>query len=278
MELRDVVHPSLGLSPFEVGLARDAGGEILVAMGDPSLPENTTYLETLGPDREGVRIVPPRAEDVDERLILGRVGGLWGAPVAGVWGRGNGATTLLWQLAKRFAGKGWKVGVLDADVRHLDLLPHLGLTDPPTAFGRLVLPRLKDGIRLLSLASFTPGVTTLPFRGEALEKLARTYRSDGLWGGPDLLLVDLPDLPDELPRLCRTLRISAVVRLTGPFEDPLEIGAVPVVVALPSPSERGIPYDASLESTGRASGPYERALERLAASLLSNVPKATGRP
>lgn len=279
MDIRDVKHLGLGVSPFDVGLALEHEGEVQVMLGPHPLPETERYLEELrSVAAVPVRLLPPDPDRVDEELILGRAGSLGTPLAAGVWGRGNGATTFLVHLAQALGAAGRKVALLDADVRHLDLLERLRLTDPPLVVGRLIVPRATDRARCLSVGAFAPGRRALPFRGDALRKLMETYRDDGVWGRPDVLLVDLPDLPDELPMLADVLGIAYLIRLLGPLEAPEDLAGVPVTVSLRSPSLEGIPKDGGLASGGLPGEEYLQAVRGVADILLSKVPKTTGTP
>lgn len=279
MDYRALVHPGLSVSPFDVGLARQDGERLLFVWPEDRLPETVSYQEELR-QLSGMTVAldtPPRGEPFIHAMRE-RIGGVGSARVIGMLGRGNGATTFTIHLARALAGSGLKVALLDADLRHLGLFPALQISGAPAVFNQLIVPRFGSGLRAVSLGAFTPDVHSLPFRGPALDRLLETYRLDVLWGRPDVLLVDLPDLPDVLVPLVEGLGVSEVVRLLGPLEEeadlPLE---VPVSLFLRSPGEK-LPEDVGLKTGGRAGTAYLAGVQEAAAALFSKGPPTKGSP
>lgn len=210
---------------------------------------------------------PPAPAALGERLRELR-GGVR-CPVIGIWGRGTGATTLAWQLARHWQEAGRRAGVLDLNVRCPGLFQVAGLSGRPATLGRAIVPRAKDGVRLLSLAAFLPGERPLVARGPDLERMCTTFRDDALWAGLDVLLVDLPDLPEVAAMQSALFSVAQTVRLLGPVE-----------VAGAGAAERGqvvlrlgadLPLDGQLAMGHPPGVAYRQALDSLGMRLSQSL-------
>src|ERR671939_1437291 len=105
---------------------------------------------------------------------------------------GVGKSTLTANLATAFARLGQRTGILDADV-YGHSIPHLlGIRQKPVAVDRMIVPPVKDGLKLMSIGFFLDGNEPVMWRGPMLHRALEQFLSDVHWGELDTLLVDMP--------------------------------------------------------------------------------------
>ena len=105
---------------------------------------------------------------------------------------GVGKSSLTVNLAAAFAQLGKTVGVLDADV-YGHSIPHLlGISQKPVAVDRMIVPPVKDGLKLMSIGFFLEENSPVMWRGPMLHRALEQFLSDVHWGELDLLVVDMP--------------------------------------------------------------------------------------
>jgi ATP-binding protein involved in chromosome partitioning len=105
---------------------------------------------------------------------------------------GVGKSSLTANLAVAFSRLGHEVGVLDADV-YGHSIPHiLGIHQKPVAVDQMIVPPVKDGLKLMSIGFFLDGNEPVMWRGPMLHRALEQFLTDVHWGEIDLLLVDMP--------------------------------------------------------------------------------------
>jgi ATP-binding protein involved in chromosome partitioning len=105
---------------------------------------------------------------------------------------GVGKSTLTANLATAFARLGQRTGILDADV-YGHSIPHLlGIRQKPVAVDRMIVPPVKDGLKLMSIGFFLDGNEPVMWRGPMLHRALEQFLSDVHWGELDTLVVDMP--------------------------------------------------------------------------------------
>src|SRR5256714_3902601 len=105
---------------------------------------------------------------------------------------GVGKSTLSANLAVAFARLGQRTGILDADV-YGHSIPHLlGIRQKPVAVDRMIVPPVKDGLKLMSIGFFLDGNEPVMWRGPMLHRALEQFLSDVHWGELDTLVVDMP--------------------------------------------------------------------------------------
>jgi len=143
--------------------------------------------------------------------------------VAVISGKGGvGKSTVTVNLAAAFAQKGFRVGVLDADIHGPSVPRLLGLegqrvkTGPPGAFpvdGPF-------GLKVMSIDFFLPEEAPTIWRGPLKMRAIRQFLSDIVWGELDFLFIDLPpgtgDEPLSIAQLLPDL--DGVVIVTMPSQ------------------------------------------------------------
>ena len=127
------------------------------------------------------------------------------AVTSGKGGVGKSSTTV--NLAVTLAQRGFKVGVLDADIYGHSIPPMLGSTQSPTKVDDMMMPPEAHGVKCISIAQFTAGNAPVVWRGPMLHRALQQFLTDVYWGDLDFLLLDLPpgtgdialSIPSRLP-------------------------------------------------------------------------------
>jgi ATP-binding protein involved in chromosome partitioning len=106
---------------------------------------------------------------------------------------GVGKSSLAANLAVALAQSGHSVGVLDADI-YGHSIPHvLGIRQRPVAVDDLIVPPVKDGLKLMSIGFFLETSNEpVMWRGPMLHRALEQFLTDVHWGEIDVLVVDMP--------------------------------------------------------------------------------------
>ena len=106
---------------------------------------------------------------------------------------GVGKSTLAANLAVALAGRGQKVGLLDADVYGPSQPRMLGVSGRPSSpDGNIILPLRNHGVTVMSLGLMVEEDEALVWRGPMLMGALQQMLGQVQWGKLDVLLVDLP--------------------------------------------------------------------------------------
>jgi ATP-binding protein involved in chromosome partitioning len=105
---------------------------------------------------------------------------------------GVGKSSLAANLAVALSRLGHAVGVLDADI-YGHSIPHiLGIRQRPVAVDDLIVPPVKDDLKLMSIGFFLDGNEPVMWRGPMLHRALEQFLTDVHWGEIDTLVVDMP--------------------------------------------------------------------------------------
>src|SRR5258706_5273354 len=105
---------------------------------------------------------------------------------------GVGKSSLTANLAVAFSQMGKRVGILDADI-YGHSIPHiLGIHQKPVAVDQMIIPPVKDGLKLMSIGFFLDGNEPVMWRGPMLHRALEQFLTDVHWGELDVLVVDMP--------------------------------------------------------------------------------------
>jgi len=105
---------------------------------------------------------------------------------------GVGKSSVTANLAVAFAQLGQRVGILDADV-YGHSIPHIfGISQRPVLVDRMMIPPVKDGLKLMSIGFFLDDNQPVMWRGPMLHRALEQFLQDVHWGELDTLLVDMP--------------------------------------------------------------------------------------
>ncbi|HEV7134872.1 MAG TPA: Mrp/NBP35 family ATP-binding protein [Gaiellaceae bacterium] len=105
---------------------------------------------------------------------------------------GVGKSSLTANLAVAFAQSGKRVGILDADI-YGHSIPHiLGIHQKPVAVDEMIVPPVKDTLKLMSIGFFLDDNEPVMWRGPMLHRALEQFLTDVHWGELDVLVVDMP--------------------------------------------------------------------------------------
>src|SRR5436853_1998222 len=105
---------------------------------------------------------------------------------------GVGKSSIAANLAVALSELGHSVGVLDADI-YGHSIPHvLGIRQRPIAVDELIVPPVKDDLKLMSIGFFLDGNEPVMWRRPMLHRALEQFLTDVHWGEIDVLVVDMP--------------------------------------------------------------------------------------
>ena len=105
---------------------------------------------------------------------------------------GVGKSSLTVNLAAAFSALGHRVGVLDADVYGHSIPNMLGVAQKPVVVDKMIVPPVKDDLKLMSIGFFLDDNAPVMWRGPMLHRALEQFLSDVHWGELDTLVVDMP--------------------------------------------------------------------------------------
>ena len=139
--------------------------------------------------------------------------------VSGKGGVGKSMVTA--SLANLLAAKGYRVGILDADITGPSIPKMYGLTGPAQASDEGILPELADNdIKVMSLNLLMPDPEqAVIWRGPVIANMVKQFWSDVIWGELDYLLVDMPPGTGDVPlTVFQSLPVDGIMVVTSPQE------------------------------------------------------------
>ncbi len=105
---------------------------------------------------------------------------------------GVGKSTTSVNLALALNRQGLKAGILDADIYGPSMPRLLGITDRPTANGRVLDPLESFGIKVMSMGFLVEEETPMIWRGPMVISALTQMLREVAWGDLDVLVVDMP--------------------------------------------------------------------------------------
>jgi ATP-binding protein involved in chromosome partitioning len=105
---------------------------------------------------------------------------------------GVGKSTTAVNLALGLSAQGKKVGILDADIYGPSMPRLLGISDKPTAEGRVLKPLEAYGIKVMSMGFLVEEDAPMIWRGPMVISALTQMLREVAWGELDVLVVDMP--------------------------------------------------------------------------------------
>lgn len=137
---------------------------------------------------------------------------------------GVGKSTVAANLAVALSAKGYRVGLLDADLFGPSQPKMFGVEGKPIYIenidGRdLIVPVEKFGVKMLSIGFMVDKDKAVLWRGSMASNALRQLITDANWGELDYFLIDMPPGTSDIHlTLVQTLPITGVVVVTTPQE------------------------------------------------------------
>jgi len=230
-----VIDPELKKSLLELGMIRDIQVEkglvrLTLALTTSKCPKKDAMVEEIRrvvgdlPGVSGVEIkLTTLSKEELEQLFpkhplvgLGRVRHV----VAVASGKGGvGKTTIAVNVALALAGKGQRVGLLDADVYGPSVPVMLALSDSPEWENQMMIPVEKFGLKIMSLGMITEKGQPVVWRGPLVAKAINQLLGQVMWGELDYLVVDLPPgTGDPSITIAQSIPNATVLMVTTPQE------------------------------------------------------------
>jgi ATP-binding protein involved in chromosome partitioning len=130
---------------------------------------------------------------------------------------GVGKSSITANLAVAFRQLGRRVGILDADI-YGHSIPHiLGIHQKPVAVDQMIVPPVKDELKLMSIGFFLDDNEPVMWRGPMLHRALEQFLTDVHWGEIDTLVVDMPPGTGDISiSLGQLLPRAEVVVVTTP--------------------------------------------------------------
>jgi ATP-binding protein involved in chromosome partitioning len=185
---------------------------------------------------------------------------------------GVGKSTLTANLAAAFSRLGERTGILDADV-YGHSIPHiLGIHQKPVVVDRMIVPPVKDELKLMSIGFFLDDNQPIMWRGPMLHRALEQFLSDVHWGELDVLVVDMPPgTGDVAISLGQLLPRAEAIVVTTPQPAAQEVASRAGVMAQKT-SMRLIGVVENMSGDVFGSGGGRRLADELGVELLGSVP------
>ena len=141
------------------------------------------------------------------------------AVVSGKGGVGKSIVTSM--LAVALSKKGYKVGILDADITGPSIPKSFGVTAPVEGDENgLYPPQSEGGIRIMSLNLMLQDETSpVIWRGPVIAGTVKQFYTDVVWGDLDYLLIDCPPGTGDVPlTIFQSIKLDGIVIVSSPQE------------------------------------------------------------
>lgn len=137
--------------------------------------------------------------------------------VSGKGGVGKSFVTA--SLANQMAQKGFRVGILDADITGPSIPKMYGLHGPAQADDQGIYPMIAENdIKVMSVNLLLPQEDEpVIWRGPILANMVKQFWTDVIWGGLDYLFVDMPPGTGDVPlTVFQSLPVEGIVIVSSP--------------------------------------------------------------
>ena len=132
---------------------------------------------------------------------------------------GVGKSFVTGSLANAMAAKGYKVGILDADITGPSIPKMYGLTGAAQADDNGIYPmETANGIKVMSINLLLPTEDTpVIWRGPVLANMVKQFWTDVIWDQIDYLFVDMPPGTGDVPlTVFQSLPVDGIVIVSSP--------------------------------------------------------------
>lgn len=134
---------------------------------------------------------------------------------------GVGKSFVTGSLANLMASKGYKVGIMDADITGPSIPKMYGIKGNAQGSDNGIYPMpTANGIEVMSVNLLLPDEETpVIWRGPVLANMVKQFWSDVIWGELDYLFVDMPPGTGDVPlTVFQSLPVDGIIIVTSPQE------------------------------------------------------------
>ena len=134
---------------------------------------------------------------------------------------GVGKSFVTGSLANAMAAKGYKVGILDADITGPSIPKMYGLTGAAQADDNGIYPmETANGIKVMSINLLLPTEDTpVIWRGPVIAGAVKQFWTETLWKDVDYMFVDMPPGTGDVPlTVFQSLPVDGIIIVTSPQE------------------------------------------------------------
>jgi Mrp family chromosome partitioning ATPase len=240
--LERVLHPEItGRNLVELGMIpeiRVSGDHIYVNLALPSLGApirqqlvdeinqavkgiaDGYHVDVTVTEMEGDQKAAFQSTVKDEFIIASGPGVKIKKVLAVMSGKGGvGKSTIASLLASTLSQRGFRVGVLDADITGPSIPKLFGANQSPLSGPEGILPvESSGGIKLMSINLLLTGDDQpVVWRGPLIGRAIQQFWSDIAWGNLDMLIVDLPPgTSDASLTVMQSLPLDGIILVTSP--------------------------------------------------------------
>ena len=132
---------------------------------------------------------------------------------------GVGKSSVTANLAVAMAKKGYRVGIMDADITGPSIPKAFGLNTRAVSDGESILPELTlGGIKVMSLNLLLENpADPVVWRGSLVGGVVKQFWSDANWGELDYLFIDMPPGTGDVPlTVYQSIPVDGIVVVTSP--------------------------------------------------------------
>ena len=132
---------------------------------------------------------------------------------------GVGKSFVTGSLAVELAAKGYKVGIMDADITGPSIQKMFGITQGAAGDQNGIYPaETKNRIKIMSINMLLEDDTSpVIWRGPVLAGIVKQFWTDVIWGDLDYLLVDMPPGTGDVPlTVFQSIPVEGIVIVTSP--------------------------------------------------------------
>ena len=134
---------------------------------------------------------------------------------------GVGKSFVTASLANEMAAKGYRVGILDADITGPSIPRMYGLKGAAMADDNGIYPMLTENdIKIMSINLLLPQEDSpVIWRGPVIANMVKQFWTDVVWGELDYLFVDMPPGTGDVPlTVFQSLPVDGIIIVTSPQE------------------------------------------------------------
>lgn len=132
---------------------------------------------------------------------------------------GVGKSFVTGSLANMMEAKGYRTGILDADITGPSIPKMYGLKGAAMASDDGILPmETRNHIKVMSINLLLPAEDTpVIWRGPILANMVKQFWTDVIWGDVDYLFVDMPPGTGDVPLTAfQSLPVEGIIIVTSP--------------------------------------------------------------